>query len=182
GLDHGLGAGLAVFLQEVALKAAGIDADTHRAAMILGRLDHFLDALLAADIARVDAQTGRARLGRLDRALVVEVNVRHERDRDLAHDLLERRRRLLVGAGNAHDVGADLLQRLDLRDRRLHVRGQGVGHRLNGDRRVAADRDGADVDLAAFAAVDVAVWPDAHRFLGMIRGDARPRAGGAGRA
>ena len=34
-LDHRLGAGLAVFLQQVALQAAGIDADAHGAAMVL---------------------------------------------------------------------------------------------------------------------------------------------------
>ena len=34
-LDHRLGAGLAVFLQQVALQRAGIDADAHGAAMVL---------------------------------------------------------------------------------------------------------------------------------------------------
>src|SRR5690606_11297682 len=128
------------------------------------------------------AQASGTGLGRLDGALVVEVNVRDDRHRDLRNDLLEGRGRLLVGAGHANDVGADLLERLDLRDRRLDVRGQSVGHRLDGDGRVAADRHATDLDLAALAAVDVAVRPDAHRSLGMLRGGARTRAGAAVRA
>ena len=40
----------------------------------------------------------------------------------------------------------------DLRDGRRRVGGQRVGHRLHGDRRVAADRHRADMDLPALAA------------------------------
>ena len=54
------------------------------------------------------------------------------------------------------------LQRLDLLDRAFDVAGQRVGHRLDGDRRVAADRHLADMDLAAVAALDVAIGPDTH--------------------
>ena len=81
-LDHRLGAGLAVFLQQVALQRAGIDADAHGAAVVLGRLHHLAHPVGRADIAGIDAQAGRARLGRLDRALVVEMDVGHERDLD----------------------------------------------------------------------------------------------------
>ena len=42
------------------------------------------------------------------------------------------------------------------------VGGQRVGHRLDGDRRVAADRHGPDHDLPRFAAHDVAIGADAH--------------------
>ena len=53
---------------------------------------------------------------------------------------LERRGALGVGAGDADDVGAGFLAAADLVDRRLGVRGRRVGHGLDGDRRVAADR------------------------------------------
>ena len=43
--DQRLGAGLAVFLEQVLLEAAGVDADADRAAVGLGRADHFLDPL-----------------------------------------------------------------------------------------------------------------------------------------
>ncbi len=107
--DHRLGAGLAVFLQQVALERAGIDADAHRAAVVLGRLDDFAHAVGRADIAGIDAQAGGAALGRLDRPLIVEMDVGDDRHRDLPHDLLAARRRFLVGAGDPDDVGAGVL-------------------------------------------------------------------------
>ena len=139
-LDHRLGAGLAVFLQQLALQRAGIDADAHRAAMVLGRLDHFAHALGRADIAGIDAQASGAVLGGLDRALIVEMDVGDDRHLHLADDMLQRRRRFLVGARDADDIGAGPLEGLDLLDRRLDVMGQRVGHRLDGDRGIAADR------------------------------------------
>ena len=72
---------------------------------------------------------------------------------------------VLVGAGDAHDVGAGLLEALDLGDRRLDVVGQRVGHRLHGDRRIAADGDLADEDLPTLATVNVPIGPDAHKLL-----------------
>ena len=79
--------------------------------MVPRRLHHLLHPLGAADIARVDAQAGRAGLGRLDGAAVVEVDVGDERHVHLAHDLGQRRRALLVGHGDADDVGPRHLQR-----------------------------------------------------------------------
>ena len=108
--DHRLGARFAIALQQVALERAGIDADAHRAAVILGRLDDLAHARRRADIAGVDAQAGGAALRRLDRPLVVEMDVGDDRHRHLRHDVLQRQRRFLVGAGNPHDVGAGLLR------------------------------------------------------------------------
>ena len=78
--DHRFGAGLAIFLQQVRFQRAGIDADAHGAAMVLGRLHHFLHALGRADIAGIDAQAGGAVHRRLDGALVVEMDVGHDRN------------------------------------------------------------------------------------------------------
>ena len=80
-LDHRLRAGLAVFLQKIAFERAGVDADPHRAAVVLGRLDDLAHPLGRADIAGIDAQAGGAALGRLDRALVVEMDVGDDRHR-----------------------------------------------------------------------------------------------------
>ena len=77
--DHRFGAGLAIALEQILLQRAGIDADAHRAAVILGRLHDFAHALRRTDIAGIDAQAGRARFGRLDGALVVEMDVGHDR-------------------------------------------------------------------------------------------------------
>jgi hypothetical protein len=120
-LDHRLGAGLAVFFEEVAFERAGIDADAHRAIVILRRLDHVAHPLHRADIAGVDAQAGGAAFGRLDRALVVEMDVGDDRHLHLPHDVFQRQRRFLVGARDAHDIRAGALQGLHLLDRRLDV-------------------------------------------------------------
>ena len=45
--------------------------------------------------------------------------------------------------GDADELGAGLGQRRDLADGRIDVGGVGVGHRLNDDRRAAADLDRA---------------------------------------
>ena len=78
-LDQRLRAGLAIFLEQILLEAAGIDADADRAAVRLGGVDDFLHARGRADIAGIDAQAGRARIGRFQRALVVEMDVRDDR-------------------------------------------------------------------------------------------------------
>jgi hypothetical protein len=59
----------------------------------------------------------------------------------------------VIGAADADDVGAGLFQLTDLLQRRGGVAGQGVGHRLDGDRRVAAHLDIADADLARLPAL-----------------------------
>ena len=96
--------------------------------MILGGFDDLADPLGRADIAGVDAQTGGAALGRLDRAFVMEMNVGDDRHLDLPHDVFQGQRRFLIGAGDAHDVGAGPIQRLDLLDRSLDVMRDRVRH------------------------------------------------------
>ena len=86
---------------------------------------------------------------RLERQRVVEVDVGDHRDRRFAHDRLQRLRVLVARDCDADEVSARLRDPLDLRERRLDVGGLGLGHRLHGDGRAAADRDAADVDLVA---------------------------------
>uniref|UniRef100_A0A0N4ZLI6 LigA n=1 Tax=Parastrongyloides trichosuri TaxID=131310 RepID=A0A0N4ZLI6_PARTI len=170
--DHRVGAGLAVLLQQLLFQRAGVDADAHGAAVVAGGLDDLLDPVDRADVAGVDAQAGGARLGRLDAAVVVEMDVGHERHAGLARDGAEGRRRLDVRAGDADDVGPGLFQLADLVQRRRRIGGRGVGHRLDADRGVAADRNGADHDLAALAALDVAPGADVAEFGTVVAHDA----------
>ena len=153
--DHRLRTGLAVFLQQVPLQAARVDADADRTAVIPRGRDHLAHALGRADVARVDPQAGGAGLCRLDGAAVVEVDVGDDRHRAFAHDLGERGAAGLVGNRDADDVCARLRRRLHLRDRRGDVGGGGVGHGLDADRGIAAHGDVAHHDLAGGAAVDV---------------------------
>ena len=53
---------------------------------------------------------------------------------------------LVAVDGDAHDLRAGAGERRDLRHRRVDVGGVGVGHRLDDDRRAAADHHGPDAD------------------------------------
>ncbi len=59
-------------------------------------------------------------------------------------DVRHGRRGLVAVDGDAHDLRAGAGQRRDLRDRRVDIGRVGVGHRLDDDRRAAADDDAAD--------------------------------------
>lgn len=73
--DQRLRTRLPIFLEQVFLQAACVDADADCAAIGLGGIDHLVDAVGAADVAGVDAQAGGAGIGGFERALVVEMDV-----------------------------------------------------------------------------------------------------------
>ena len=112
---------------------------------------------------------GGAGVSRRERALVVEMDVRDDRHAAGADDLLQRGGRFDVGAADADDVDARIFAAADLVDRRAHVVGRRVGHRLHGDRRIAADGDVADHDLAARAAGDIAPGTKGHEDSSWVR-------------
>ena len=147
--------------------------------MVPGRLHDLAHPVGAADVAGIDAQAGRPRLGRFDGPLIVEMDVGHDRHLDGLHDGRQGRGRGLIGAGNPHDIDAGLLRPADLRDGRLGIGGQRIGHGLDRDRRIAADRHGSDHDPPRFAAHDVAIGPDTHARQCSCRTATYP-VGGAG--
>ena len=100
-----------------------------------------------ADVSGVQAHAVRARVKRLQRQRVVEVDVGDHRDRRLLDDRAQRLGVLVTRDGNAHDVGAGLGDAPDLGHRGGQIGRLGLGHRLHGDGRPAADRHVADVDL-----------------------------------
>lgn len=151
--DQGFGAGLAVFFQQVLFQAARVYSDADRAAIGLGRAYHLCHPLGRSDIARIDPQAGCALIRRFQRALVVKVDIRDDRHAGCAGDLFEPRGAFLRRAGYANDVRTRILAPADLVDGGLHILCRSVGHGLHADRRVAANGDIADHDLAAFAAL-----------------------------
>ena len=86
----------------------------------------------------------------------MEMDVGHDRYMRCADDLLECRRALDIGAGDADDIDARIFAAADLVDRRLGVAGQSVGHRLHRNRRIAANGDRTDHDLSGLTARDIA--------------------------
>src|SRR3546814_18329296 len=69
--DQRLGAGLAIFFEQILFQAAGVDPDADRAAVRLRRADDLADALRRSDIAGVDAQAGGPGVGGFQRALQI---------------------------------------------------------------------------------------------------------------
>jgi hypothetical protein len=59
---------------------------------------------------------------------------------------------LIAVDGDAHQLRAGLGKRRDLDGGGAHIGGVGVGHRLNDNRRVAADDNAANADRHALAA------------------------------
>ena len=95
---------------------------------------------MLADVAGIQTQLVDAGFERQQRELVMEMNVGDERH--IGHalaNLFQRDRRIVVGHGQADDLAAGADHLLDLRDGRVDVGRVGLGHRLNDDRRAAAD-------------------------------------------
>ena len=113
----------------------------------LQTVDHSADALRAADVAGVDANLGSTGLGRGDGEAVVKMDVRDERQGRLRADLAERMRCVHVRDGEPRDLAACGGQLPDLPERPFDVRRACIEHGLDGDRRAAADGDGAGVNL-----------------------------------
>ena len=146
-LDHALGRGPAVLGEQVLLERAPVDTDPDRDLALLGQVHDFLHERRAADVAGVEPEAVHPLLERDQRELVVEMDVRDERDPDLALDLAEFLRRLAHRHRAADDVAAGRLERPDLEQRRLDVAGVGLRHRLHRDRRVTAHLQLAEPDL-----------------------------------
>ena len=144
----------AVLALQLFFQGAGVDADADRHAVVAGGFDHRAHPVLAADVARVDAQAVGAFVGHFQGDLVVVVDVRHQRQAHLLADFAEGFGGIHGGHRNAHDIRAHTFQRPDLGDGGVHVAGVGVGHALHGDRRIAAHRHGADVNLTGFTALN----------------------------
>src|SRR5207249_890979 len=111
-----------------------------------------------SDIPRIDSYAVD-HFSRLQGQSVVKVYIGDERRGHLGLDLGERRHRLHVWDRHADDLTAGLLQLANLLDRGLHIAGVRRGHGLDGNRRIAADLDLADLDLPGFASRDVHVVP-----------------------
>ncbi len=152
--DERLGRDATVLLGHRGIERTRVDADADRQAAVLGLAGDELDVLGLADVARVEAQRVHARFHRAERELVLEVDVGDDRHRRARHDLRESFGGFLFVARAAHDVATGGRERVDLRERALDVGRLRGGHRLDRDRCVAADGNGADVQLAGDAAGD----------------------------
>src|SRR5437879_2266356 len=80
--NHGGWARETVLLDQLALQTAGVDADPHGNAFILGFADDLTVTIVTADIARINADLIDRVIEGRQRHLVIEMNVANERDMD----------------------------------------------------------------------------------------------------
>ena len=128
---HRVGAWLAVFFQQVPFQRPCIHPYANRTAMILGRTNNLGHPLGIANIARVDPQTGRPSLCRLNRAFVVKMDIRNDRHRAFRHNLPQSPRAFLIWGRYPHNISTRNRTALHLFNRGLDVCGQGIGHGLH---------------------------------------------------
>ena len=152
-LHHGLRAGVAVLFHEPLFERACVHADADGDVPCLAGLGHGLDVFLAADVAGIDADFVDAARGSLEGEAVVKMDIRHQRHAHLLLDGGHSLRRLHVGDGDAHDIGARRLHGADLLYGGLHVPGLGGAHGLYRNGRAPADRQRAEGDLFRFRSV-----------------------------
>src|SRR5262245_56940998 len=85
--DHGRRAREARLFDQLAFEAAGVDADPHRHTLGLGLANDLAIAVVAADVARIDANLVDGMIERGQRHLVIEVDVADQRHVNAALDL-----------------------------------------------------------------------------------------------
>ena len=144
-----LGGDAAVSGQQVFFQRPAVDADADGDAPLPAGIRHGPHPLLAADVAGVDADLVDAALRAQQRQLVVEMDVRHQRDVDTRLDGRDGPGRLLRGDRHADDLTPRLLQPQDLLHRGVHVLRGGIAHGLDAYRRAAAHGHAAHHDLSA---------------------------------
>jgi hypothetical protein len=136
----------AVFGQYILLQASAVDADADGYALSPAGLRNGAHVRVAADIARIDPDLVGARLGGRDGQLIVEVNVRDNRDGDAVFELSDGARRRHVRHGDAHEFAAGVRKPPDLRCGPGNVPRVRSRHGLHAHRRAAADTYAADAD------------------------------------
>src|SRR5579872_5734 len=105
GFDHAFRSAT-VTLDDVRCERTVVDADTDGHAPVFRRAHDFAHLVGIADVARIEAQLIPAGVDRRQRKAMIEMDVRHERQRRTFLDLLARGRRLGIGHRNAHDLAA----------------------------------------------------------------------------
>ena len=152
-LDHGRRTGVAVLLDQLAFQAAGVDADAHRQSLFFGFADDLAVAIVAADVARVDADLVDGMIQCGQGHFVVEVDVADERNVDAPFDLAEHTRVFGSWHRDAHQFTAGLFQSEDLSHGGFQIVCLRRGHRLHNNRIVAADAQRTNADLTSFMAL-----------------------------
>ncbi len=151
---------------ELLVERAAVDADPHRLAAFDRHLADGRELLVAApagaDVAGIDAVLverlgARREPGQQQVTVVVEIADQRRRATGVEHALLDlghSRRRLGDVDGDPHHLRAGFRELDALCRRRARVRRIGHRHRLDDDRRAAADLDAADFHADGLVELD----------------------------
>ena len=152
-VHQGLGGDAAVFLQQLPLQGAAVDADADGDAPVPAGVGHGPDLFRGADVAGVDADLVHPLADALQGQAIVKVDIRHQGDVDAAADGADGPGGVHIRHGHPDDLAPGLLQTEDLGHGALHVLGGGIAHGLDADRRAAAHGHGAHMDLFAHGVI-----------------------------
>ena len=147
GFDHRLG-GVPQALLQIRCQRAHVHPHPNRNRARLGGGNDLRDLLGVSDVPRIQAKLRDTGLDSRERHLVIEVYVRNDRNGRAMDDRGQAGRVGRILHRHAHDLAAFHREAVDLLERLVGVGRVGGGHRLNGDRMVAADPDALGVRLA----------------------------------
>ncbi len=142
-LRQGLAGRAAVFFQQLLLQGAAVDADADGDLSLPAGVRHGLHPVLAPDVAWVDADLVDPLGGAGQGQLIVEVDVRHQGDMDLALDSPDGLGRRHVRHRHADDLAPRLFKAQNLSDAIFYVARFNLRHALHGNMS-AADQKTAD--------------------------------------
>ena len=89
--DHRIRAWLAMFFQQLFLKATSVHTNTDGTVIVFSGLNDFFDPLFVANVAWVNPKACSPRLSGLNPSFVVEMDIGYDRHRAFATNFLHRR-------------------------------------------------------------------------------------------
>ena len=139
-LHHGFRRRVAVLFQKAFFQAASVDTDTDGNVLAPALFRYGTDILLAADVARIDADGIRSPVGTFQCQPIIEMNVT---DDGYGGTLLQGGnsfRRFHIRYRDPDNVTSGSMEIHDLSDGGIHIPGLGIAHGLYRNCRVTADR------------------------------------------
>ena len=130
---------MAVLCKQALIETSSIHTDSNGNFLFFTNIDYSLHAILPADIARIDADFGGTGFCRRNCQLIIKVNICHQRQRTFFYDLSKSSGAFHIGNSKTNDLATSSFQLTNLLQRRGNIRGLGVQHRLNHNRRAAAN-------------------------------------------
>ena len=130
-IHQSLGRHTAVFRQQRLFQGPAVDPDADGDMFPGAGHGHGLHPVFPADVAGVDADLIRPGLDALQGQAIVKVDIDHQRQVDLFLDGPHGLGRRHVRHSHPDDLAPRRSQAANLGDRRRHVAGGGIGHRLH---------------------------------------------------